>query len=63
MNTLTLANPSDAFRFVCGPVYVRGSRRRWYVRLWRFIKRGFKKEPVFTVTSVDYRKGIVTIGS
>jgi hypothetical protein len=36
---------------------------RWWVRLWRWIRRGFRKPPppaVLTVVSIDHEAGAIT---
>lgn len=62
-STLTLANPADAGKYEVGDVLVfRARPPRWWVRLWRCIRRRLRKPPPpprYIVTAVG--SGTVTI--
>lgn len=54
--TVTLANPADACRYEAGDVLVfSAGSPRWWVRLWRWMRGGFRKPPPpprYVVTAV-----------
>jgi len=60
-----LLDPSEAAKFVTGQeIFFSAGPPRWYVRLWRWIKRGFRKPhppAVLTVIGVDRENGILMI--
>lgn len=55
-STLTLANPSDALRYEAGEIITfSAGPPRWWKRLWRWMRRGFRKAPPpprYVVTAV-----------
>jgi len=63
-STVTLANPDDYGRFEAGDVIVfSAGRPRWWKRLWRWMRRGFRKPPPpprYVVTAVS--AGTIEIG-
>lgn len=63
--TITITG-SDASRFEPGmTLHFSTGPGPWWRRLWHWIKRGFRKPPpppTITVTGVDARAGVVTIG-
>jgi len=60
--TITLCNPMAASSFRVGQTVGYRERRRWYVRLWHWLRR--KKYPAITViTDIDYETGTITLSS
>lgn len=62
---ITLANPADAAKYDVGDRLVFAVYVPWWRRLWRWIKRGFRKPPPpppLAVMGVDCGNGVVTLG-